>query len=152
APVRDRERSHRDREWHGIRPRRLAVEPRRAALPPRGGRARIRPGVDQHLDAARPARADGRHEELGARARRRLGSDAFLHGAEERLREVLSRRMRTITLSLPGVDVTADLDRAFDLAIPLRFDGAQPSAFGAPPATAEPLRAGAFVGDVARGG
>lgn len=60
--------------------------------------------------------------------------------------------MRTITLSLPGVDVTADLDRAFDLAIPLRFDEAQPSAFGAPPATAEPLRAGAFVGDVARGG
>jgi hypothetical protein len=60
--------------------------------------------------------------------------------------------MRTVTLSLPGIDVTADLDSAFDLAIPLRFDGAQPSAFGAPPATAEPLRAGAFVGDVTHGG
>lgn len=58
-----------------------------------------------------------------------------------------------ITLALHGGgEVRADLDRAFDLAIPLRFGGEQPSAFGAPPATGAPLRVGDFVGDVAHGG
>ncbi len=60
--------------------------------------------------------------------------------------------MRTLTLELPNATIRADLDRPFDLAIPLRFDAAQPSAFGAPPATGAPLRAGEFVGDVALGG
>ena len=39
-----------------------------------------------------------------------------------------------------------------DLSIPLDFGGPQPSAFGAPPARADALRAGAFVGAVASGG
>ena len=39
-----------------------------------------------------------------------------------------------------------------DLSIPLEFGGPQPSAFGAPPAHADALRAGAFVGAVAQGG
>lgn len=62
--------------------------------------------------------------------------------------------MRTVILSLPDGkgQVRADLDRAFDLAIPLRFEGAQPSAFGAPPASGAPLRVGGFTGDVAQGG
>lgn len=60
--------------------------------------------------------------------------------------------MVTVTLSGGDAEVSADLDRAFDLAIPLRFGGVQPSAFGAPPATGTPLRVGDFVGDVAHGG
>lgn len=60
--------------------------------------------------------------------------------------------MTTVTLNLAGVEVRADLDRGFDLAIPLRFAGAQPSAFGAPAASAAPLSVGDFVGDVAQGG
>lgn len=60
--------------------------------------------------------------------------------------------MRTVTLGLPGAEIRADLDRAVDLAIPLRFEGGQPSAFGAPPASGAPLRVGDFVGDVAQGG
>jgi|HigsolmetaAR203D_1030402.scaffolds.fasta_scaffold00209_17 kynurenine formamidase len=39
-----------------------------------------------------------------------------------------------------------------DLSIPLAFDGAQPSFFGAAPASAKVLRAGSFVGDVRAGG
>ena len=61
--------------------------------------------------------------------------------------------MRAVTLTLSGGgEVRADLDRPCDLAIPLRFDGEQPSAFGAPAARSAPLRAGNFVGDVAQGG
>jgi len=46
----------------------------------------------------------------------------------------------------------ADAARAIDLSIPLRFDGPQPSAFGAAAARGEALEAGSFVGDVRRGG
>lgn len=46
----------------------------------------------------------------------------------------------------------ADLERAFDLAIPLVFDGGQPNLFDAPDAAAAPLRSGDFIGDVALGG
>jgi kynurenine formamidase len=60
--------------------------------------------------------------------------------------------MTTVALHLGGVAIRADLERGFDLSIPLRFSGAQPSAFGAPPASAAPLRVGDFVGDVAQGG
>lgn len=63
---------------------------------------------------------------------------------------MLPRRM--LTVGLHGATIRADLDRPFDLAIPLRFGGAQPSAFGAPPATGAPLRVGDFVGEVASGG
>jgi arylformamidase len=46
----------------------------------------------------------------------------------------------------------ADLGQAAGIAIALDFSGQQPSFFNAPPATAEPLRAGAFTGDIAAGG
>ena len=39
-----------------------------------------------------------------------------------------------------------------DISIPLRFDAVQPSFFGAPAASAEPITGGSFVGDVRRGG
>ena len=39
-----------------------------------------------------------------------------------------------------------------DISIPLAFDAAQPSFFGAPPAAADVVTAGSFVGDVRRGG
>lgn len=43
-------------------------------------------------------------------------------------------------------------ERAIDLSIPIDFEGAQPSCFGAPRASAEPLRVEQFVGDVIAGG
>ncbi len=46
----------------------------------------------------------------------------------------------------------ADATRAFDLSIPLRFDGPQPAFFGAAAAQATTLEAGSFIGDVRRGG
>ena len=49
---------------------------------------------------------------------------------------------RTWRVLLPG----------HDLSIPLRFDAAQPNFFGVPPATADVVRAGSFVGDVRQGG
>jgi kynurenine formamidase len=39
-----------------------------------------------------------------------------------------------------------------DISIPLRFNEAQPTFFGAPPASAQPITAGSFVGDVRHGG
>ncbi|GFE83074.1 arylformamidase [Steroidobacter agaridevorans] len=39
-----------------------------------------------------------------------------------------------------------------DISIPLRFNEAQPTFFGAPAASAEPITAGSFVGDVRHGG
>lgn len=45
-----------------------------------------------------------------------------------------------------------DLTRPRSLAIPLRFNGPQPSFFGAPPANATPLQGDGFVGDTRRGG
>lgn len=44
------------------------------------------------------------------------------------------------------------LDEGVCIAIPLRFDGPQPNAFGLPQATKVPFQAGDFVGDVQRGG
>jgi hypothetical protein len=41
---------------------------------------------------------------------------------------------------------------AYDISIPLRFGGPQPSAFGLPAARAWPFEAGSFVGDTRRGG
>jgi len=51
-----------------------------------------------------------------------------------------------------GRRLAADLSRPVSIAIPLEFDGPQPSCFDAPPATARPFRAGAFVGDTRSGG
>jgi arylformamidase len=42
--------------------------------------------------------------------------------------------------------------RGHDISIPLRFNEAQPTFFGAAPASAEPITAGSFVGDVRHGG
>ena len=39
-----------------------------------------------------------------------------------------------------------------DISIPLRFNAAQPTFFGAAPASEQPLTAGSFVGDVHQGG
>lgn len=39
-----------------------------------------------------------------------------------------------------------------DISIPLRFNAAQPTFFGAAPASEQPLAAGSFVGDVRQGG
>jgi len=39
-----------------------------------------------------------------------------------------------------------------DISIPLRFNEAQPTFFGAPAANAQPITAGSFVGDVRHGG
>ncbi len=48
--------------------------------------------------------------------------------------------------------MAADLSRPVDISIPLNFAGEQPNHFGAPPACAEPLRAGEFIGDTRQGG
>lgn len=45
-----------------------------------------------------------------------------------------------------------DHSRAYDLSIPLLFDGAQPNFFGAPIASSTALVAGEFIGDVRQGG
>ncbi|QXD15705.1 cyclase family protein [Rhodocaloribacter litoris] len=56
------------------------------------------------------------------------------------------------TVHIGGAAYRVDLGAGLDVSIPLAFGGPQPSAFGIPPATAEPFEAGGFVGDVQRGG
>ena len=51
-----------------------------------------------------------------------------------------------------GRQLMADFADPLPIAIPLDFDGPQPSFFGAPAAAAEPLRVGAFLGDTRAGG
>ena len=51
-----------------------------------------------------------------------------------------------------GRQYRVDFAKPISLAIPLDFAGRQPSCFGAPPASAEPLRAGGFTGDTRAGG
>ncbi len=51
-----------------------------------------------------------------------------------------------------GRDWQADLADPLSIAIELDFDGAQPSHFGADPATQEPMTVGNFVGDTRQGG
>ncbi len=46
----------------------------------------------------------------------------------------------------------ADLSRPADISIPLNFSGAQPNAYGVPPATARAYEDGNFIGDTRRGG
>jgi kynurenine formamidase len=57
-----------------------------------------------------------------------------------------------LRIALQGRSWRADAKRARDLSIPLAFDAPQPNFFGAPPASARPLAAGAFVGEVRQGG
>lgn len=61
-------------------------------------------------------------------------------------------RLGHIAFAAGGRQWRADLARPLSIAITLEFDGAQPSFYGAPPATAAPLRSGRFVGDVLQGG
>ena len=51
-----------------------------------------------------------------------------------------------------GRKVRVDFGRGVSIAIPLHFNGQQPSHFGAEPARAEPMRAGEFIGDTRQGG
>jgi kynurenine formamidase len=55
-------------------------------------------------------------------------------------------------VTIGGKTYRADLSRPESLAIPLRFDGAQPRFFGAPRAEAAPYRGDCFVGDTDQGG
>jgi len=61
-------------------------------------------------------------------------------------------RLRQVAIEAGGRRWLADLSRPLGIAIPLAFGGDQPSFFGAPAASATPLRSGSFVGDVAQGG
>jgi arylformamidase len=58
----------------------------------------------------------------------------------------------TLVVEIAGRRWLADPAGAVDLSIPLRFDGPQPSAFGAAAARGQALEAGSFIGDVQRGG
>ena len=57
-----------------------------------------------------------------------------------------------ITMHLPSGDVGVDLSTAIDLSTTLEFHGDQPNAFGLPAASAEPFKAGPFIGDTRQGG
>jgi arylformamidase len=58
----------------------------------------------------------------------------------------------SIWLEHGGRRFAVDASAGLSLAIPLDLHGAQPAHFGAPPARAEPLAAGGFVGDTRTGG
>lgn len=53
---------------------------------------------------------------------------------------------------IAGRAYAVDLGRPMSLAIPLRFDGPQPSLFGAAAARATPFSLGGFIGDTRQGG
>ncbi|MGH8362327.1 MAG: cyclase family protein [Gammaproteobacteria bacterium] len=57
-----------------------------------------------------------------------------------------------ITIEIGGRRYATEKTRGISLAIPLQFDGLQPSFFDAPPAAAKTLEAGGFTGDTQRGG
>ena len=57
-----------------------------------------------------------------------------------------------IGLEIGGRRYASDTARGVSLAIPLSFDGAQPSFFEAPAASARPLEVEGFTGDTRRGG
>ena len=56
------------------------------------------------------------------------------------------------TLEIDGRTWKVDLGRPLDISIPLDFRGAQPNAYGVPPATAQAYEDAHFVGDTRRGG
>jgi arylformamidase len=60
--------------------------------------------------------------------------------------------MSEVVLERFGRRFYADVSDPLSLAIPLDFDGPQPSHFGARPAHAVALASGAFIGDVRQGG
>lgn len=55
-------------------------------------------------------------------------------------------------MAVAAGNYAVDLSRPHDIAIPVRFDDVQLSAFGAPPARMRAYEAGSFVGAVGRGG
>ncbi|HEX4300207.1 MAG TPA: cyclase family protein [Gammaproteobacteria bacterium] len=57
-----------------------------------------------------------------------------------------------ISFEIGSRKYAADMARGIPLAIPLRFDGPQPTFFGVPQAKAAPVKSGGFVGDVRQGG
>lgn len=57
-----------------------------------------------------------------------------------------------ISFEIASRKYTADMARGISLAIPLRFEGAQPSFFGAPPASSATVSSGDWVGDTRKGG
>ena len=57
-----------------------------------------------------------------------------------------------MTLHIDGHDYAVTLDAPHDISIAITSDAAQLSVFGGAPASAEPLRAGGFIGDVTLGG
>ncbi len=60
--------------------------------------------------------------------------------------------MKKLQLQIDKLILIANPDQAVDISIPLLFDGEQPSFFGAPPATSQPLTAGEWIGNTRRGG
>ena len=49
-------------------------------------------------------------------------------------------------------EIVIDLSRPIDISIPMKFNGAQPNAYGVAQAVSEPVRAGTLVGDTRQGG
>jgi len=60
--------------------------------------------------------------------------------------------MTVMNFESGGCRLLADLADPLPIAIPLDFNGPQPSFFGAGPARSEPLRSTSFVGDTREGG
>lgn len=60
--------------------------------------------------------------------------------------------MTVMRFEAGGRRFRVDFAKPVSIAIPLDFDGPQPSCFGAPRAEARPFRAGGFVGDTRAGG
>jgi kynurenine formamidase len=60
--------------------------------------------------------------------------------------------MTMLTLEVAGRRYRAQAPAGIAIAIPLEFDGPQPSHFGAPPARSEAMTSGSFTGDTRRGG
>ncbi|HLG53471.1 MAG TPA: cyclase family protein [Steroidobacteraceae bacterium] len=60
--------------------------------------------------------------------------------------------MTIMRFELEGRRLNADFAQPLSIAIPLDFNGPQPSFYDAPPATARPLSASGFIGDTRTGG
>lgn len=60
--------------------------------------------------------------------------------------------MNPIELKINGRDLTIDAGKPLSIAIPLRFNGDQPNAYGVEKAISEAFQAGEIVGDTRRGG
>jgi arylformamidase len=57
-----------------------------------------------------------------------------------------------IHITVDGCRYRVNADAVTDVSLPLDFHGGQPRHFGAPPASARPLRSNGFVGDTRAGG